>query len=108
MPLEDRSPDDLLALQVIKVRLPSTFFPFHMTLIILFLHYRPTTGDDAQNAPYVLEHFLMRLSRLIHLQQYIVELVVGCNHITCRCKTEFCFKCGCKTIELQHFILDAS
>ncbi|KAK7683547.1 hypothetical protein QCA50_013382 [Cerrena zonata] len=24
----------------------------------------------------------------------IVELTVGCNHITCRCKTEFCFKCG--------------
>ncbi|KAI1798029.1 hypothetical protein LXA43DRAFT_1106215 [Ganoderma leucocontextum] len=24
----------------------------------------------------------------------IVELTIGCNHITCRCKTEFCFKCG--------------
>ncbi|KZT28083.1 hypothetical protein NEOLEDRAFT_1161274 [Neolentinus lepideus HHB14362 ss-1] len=24
----------------------------------------------------------------------IVELTVGCNHITCRCKTHFCFKCG--------------
>ncbi|KAI0702061.1 hypothetical protein C8T65DRAFT_719286 [Cerioporus squamosus] len=24
----------------------------------------------------------------------IVELTHGCNHITCRCKTEFCFKCG--------------
>ncbi|CAL1708948.1 unnamed protein product [Somion occarium] len=26
---------------------------------------------------------------------FIVELSVGCNHITCRCRTEFCFKCGC-------------
>ncbi|CAL1708947.1 unnamed protein product [Somion occarium] len=25
---------------------------------------------------------------------FIVELSVGCNHITCRCRTEFCFKCG--------------
>ncbi|KAL7284060.1 hypothetical protein ACG7TL_001337 [Trametes sanguinea] len=25
---------------------------------------------------------------------FIVELTHGCNHITCRCKTEFCFKCG--------------
>ncbi|KAF9819392.1 hypothetical protein IEO21_02135 [Rhodonia placenta] len=25
---------------------------------------------------------------------FIVELTVGCNHITCRCKTEFCFRCG--------------
>ncbi|KAI8986715.1 hypothetical protein BD414DRAFT_486849 [Trametes punicea] len=25
---------------------------------------------------------------------FIVELTVGCHHITCRCKTEFCFKCG--------------
>ncbi|CDO75745.1 hypothetical protein BN946_scf184921.g21 [Trametes cinnabarina] len=25
---------------------------------------------------------------------YIVELTHGCNHITCRCKTEFCFRCG--------------
>ncbi|KAI0777234.1 hypothetical protein BD413DRAFT_601706 [Trametes elegans] len=25
---------------------------------------------------------------------FIVELTLGCNHITCRCKTEFCFKCG--------------
>ncbi|KAG9290368.1 hypothetical protein G9A89_007099 [Geosiphon pyriformis] len=24
----------------------------------------------------------------------IVELFTGCNHITCRCKTEFCYKCG--------------
>ncbi|EJF63850.1 hypothetical protein DICSQDRAFT_160351 [Dichomitus squalens LYAD-421 SS1] len=24
----------------------------------------------------------------------IVELTLGCNHITCRCKTEFCFRCG--------------
>ncbi|CAG8434130.1 4738_t:CDS:10 [Ambispora gerdemannii] len=24
----------------------------------------------------------------------IVELYTGCNHITCRCKTEFCYKCG--------------
>ncbi|KAH9849628.1 hypothetical protein C2E23DRAFT_355417 [Lenzites betulinus] len=25
---------------------------------------------------------------------FIVELAHGCNHITCRCKAEFCFKCG--------------
>jgi len=25
---------------------------------------------------------------------FIVELTHGCNHITCRCKTEFCFRCG--------------
>ncbi|KAI0765331.1 hypothetical protein C8Q74DRAFT_1287700 [Fomes fomentarius] len=24
----------------------------------------------------------------------IVELTVGCNHMTCLCKTQFCFKCG--------------
>ncbi|KAH8101927.1 hypothetical protein BXZ70DRAFT_932499 [Cristinia sonorae] len=24
----------------------------------------------------------------------IVELTMGCNHITCRCNTHFCFKCG--------------
>ncbi|CAG8713969.1 16180_t:CDS:10 [Acaulospora morrowiae] len=24
----------------------------------------------------------------------LVQLDTGCNHITCRCKTEFCYKCG--------------
>ncbi|KAI0084696.1 hypothetical protein BDY19DRAFT_1060100 [Irpex rosettiformis] len=27
---------------------------------------------------------------------FIVELAIGCNHITCRCGTQFCFKCGAK------------
>ncbi len=31
----------------------------------------------------------------------IVELTHGCNHITCRCKTEFCFKCGGKIVIVQ-------
>ncbi|KAI0659334.1 hypothetical protein C8Q70DRAFT_987272 [Cubamyces menziesii] len=54
LPLDDRSPEDQKALQLIKAenwrRCPSCAF--------------------------------------------IVELTHGCNHITCRCKTEFCFKCG--------------
>eukprot|EP00040_Diaphanoeca_grandis_P027499 m.156649 g.156649 ORF g.156649 m.156649 type:complete len:595 (+) comp31012_c0_seq1:1-1785(+) len=26
----------------------------------------------------------------------LVELHFGCNHMTCRCKAEFCYQCGCK------------
>ncbi|KAI0340375.1 hypothetical protein BDW22DRAFT_1486226 [Trametopsis cervina] len=26
----------------------------------------------------------------------IVELTIGCNHVTCRCGSQFCFKCGSK------------
>ncbi|KAI0674525.1 hypothetical protein C8Q78DRAFT_1015358 [Trametes maxima] len=71
LPLDDRSPEDQKALQLIKAenwrRCPSCAF--------------------------------------------IVELALGCNHITCRCKTEFCFKCGCTSpptltsLPLHNFLL---
>ncbi|KAI0066084.1 hypothetical protein BV25DRAFT_1868368 [Artomyces pyxidatus] len=54
LPLEDRSPDDLLTLRVIK-------------------------AENWRRCPSC---------------SYIVELSMGCNHVTCRCKAEFCFKCG--------------
>ncbi|KAI0747012.1 hypothetical protein C8Q80DRAFT_812908 [Daedaleopsis nitida] len=54
LPLDERSPDDQKALQLMK----------------------------AQNW------------RRCPSCAVIVELTLGCNHITCRCKTEFCFKCG--------------
>ncbi|KAL4779388.1 hypothetical protein BJX76DRAFT_351848 [Aspergillus varians] len=28
--------------------------------------------------------------------RYLVELNTGCNHITCRCRCEFCYNCGMK------------
>ncbi|KAI0053773.1 hypothetical protein FA95DRAFT_1586011 [Auriscalpium vulgare] len=54
LPLEDRSPDDLLVLQIVK-------------------------AENWRRCPRCA---------------YIVELSMGCNHVTCRCKAEFCFKCG--------------
>ncbi|KAJ6631063.1 hypothetical protein B0H10DRAFT_1980669 [Mycena sp. CBHHK59/15] len=31
---------------------------------------------------------------LLELAKSLVELISGCNHMTCRCGTHFCFKCG--------------
>ncbi|KAH6972053.1 hypothetical protein BKA56DRAFT_646182 [Ilyonectria sp. MPI-CAGE-AT-0026] len=35
----------------------------------------------------------------------LVELNLGCNHITCKCKAEFCYECGrkWKTCRCKHF-----
>ncbi|KAH8652866.1 hypothetical protein BGZ61DRAFT_575186 [Ilyonectria robusta] len=35
----------------------------------------------------------------------LVELNLGCNHITCKCKAEFCYECGrrWKTCRCEHF-----
>ncbi|KAI0360484.1 hypothetical protein OH77DRAFT_1501240 [Trametes cingulata] len=54
LPVDDRSPEDQKALQLIK-------------------------AENWRRCPSC---------------SFIVELTHGCNHITCRCKTEFCFKCG--------------
>ncbi|KAA1473977.1 hypothetical protein DENSPDRAFT_840520 [Dentipellis sp. KUC8613] len=54
IPIEDRSPDDLLTLQTIK-------------------------AENWRRCPKC---------------SYIIELSMGCNHVTCRCRAEFCFKCG--------------
>ncbi|OAA64405.1 Zinc finger, C6HC-type [Niveomyces insectorum RCEF 264] len=46
--------------------------------------------------------------------QHIVELNTGCNHITCRCKAEFCYKCGekwktcpCDSYDEIHLVANA-
>ncbi|KAG5918508.1 hypothetical protein E4U42_006829 [Claviceps africana] len=36
----------------------------------------------------------------------LVDLVTGCNHITCRCKAEFCYVCGVKWKQCQCGIWD--
>lgn len=44
----------------------------------------------------------------------IVDLAIGCNHITCRCRAEFCFVCGlrwktcqCELWEERRLLLEA-
>ena len=34
----------------------------------------------------------------VRSRQVIVELELGCNHITCTCGHHFCYKCGCENI----------
>jgi len=33
--------------------------------------------------------------------KYWVERATGCDHITCRCRYEFCYKCGGKYRECE-------
>ncbi|KAF7289868.1 RBR-type E3 ubiquitin transferase [Mycena indigotica] len=45
------------------------------------------------------DRLLMELAKAKHWRRCpncssLVELVSGCNHMTCRCGTHFCFKCG--------------
>ncbi|TRM63510.1 hypothetical protein BD626DRAFT_272723 [Schizophyllum amplum] len=45
------------------------------------------------------DQLLLELARAKHWRrcpdcQVIVELIVGCNHMICRCGTHFCFRCG--------------
>ncbi|KAJ7695393.1 hypothetical protein B0H17DRAFT_1271880 [Mycena rosella] len=46
------------------------------------------------------DRLLLELAKAKHWRRCpncssLVELVSGCNHISCRCGTHFCFKCGC-------------
>ncbi|KAI0827131.1 hypothetical protein BC628DRAFT_1409914 [Trametes gibbosa] len=64
LPLDDRDPEDQKALRLMKAN-------------IYRWAYIP--AENWRRCPKC---------------SFIVELTHGCNHITCRCKTEFCFKCG--------------
>ncbi|KAM5538216.1 hypothetical protein V8D89_008103 [Ganoderma adspersum] len=51
---------------------------------------RCTSPDDAELAAFAEREGWRRCRRCGHM----VELAVGCNHMTCRCRFEFCYVCG--------------
>ncbi|PIL32154.1 hypothetical protein GSI_06860 [Ganoderma sinense ZZ0214-1] len=51
---------------------------------------RCTSSDDAELAVLAEQEGWRRCRRCGHM----VELTSGCNHMTCRCRFEFCYMCG--------------
>jgi hypothetical protein len=53
-------------------------------------------GCDAGIVPFVFcrSHYVMHTINLSFVQQIVVERISGCNHMTCRCGSEFCIVCG--------------
>ncbi|KAF7323970.1 RBR-type E3 ubiquitin transferase [Mycena kentingensis (nom. inval.)] len=69
LPVDERSPEDRLLLELAKV--------------LALIPFSPASN-----------HFKAKHWRRCPNCSSLVELVSGCNHMTCRCGTHFCFKCG--------------
>ena len=94
--MDERSPEDQKAIQLMKVR-------GFLLSVLKGSVTMPFAGPELEKMsklcggyPYQSDLYLG--SEFVS-SQVIVELTMGCNHITCRCKTEFCFKCGGASIQ---------